>query len=149
MSPSSGLPLRSYPYLLLELLFIIPRASGIKAGAKSSLLLYLLHPGRYISTNDQDSIKIYKNRNPILPPSASYAFPCLGSNQPISALSCNSSTNANYNHAVPFCFIVSPAHHLCFLEPTCSSPDLILEGVRAECNPTPHHSCRRPCLCSG
>jgi len=32
----------------------------MKADAKSSLLLHLLHPGRYIDTNDQDSIKNIK-----------------------------------------------------------------------------------------
>ena len=56
-NPSSGLPLRSYSYLLLESHFTILRASEMKAGAKNSLLLHPLHPGRYIDTNDQDSIK--------------------------------------------------------------------------------------------
>jgi len=42
--------------LLLKSLFTIPRASEIKVGAKSSLLLHPLYPGRYIDTNDRDSI---------------------------------------------------------------------------------------------
>jgi len=149
MSCSSGLPLRSHPYLLLKLLFTIPRASEMKAGAKSSLLLHPLYPGRYISTNDRDSIKIYKNRNTTLPPLASRAFPCLGSNRPISTLSCDSSANTDRDHAVPSCFIVSPTHHLCFSEPTCSSPDLILDGARAGCEPALCHSHCRPYFCSG
>ena len=137
MSPSSGIPPRSLPYLLLELLFTIPRASEMKAGAKSSLLLHPLHPGRYIGTNDQDSIKIYKNRNATLPPSASRTFPCLGPNQPISALSSDSSTKADRDHAVPSRFIVSPACHPCFSEPTCPFSDLILDVVRTGCKSTP------------
>ena len=149
MSPSSGIPLRSLSYLLLESLFTIPRASEMKASAKSSLLLHPFHSGRYIGTNDGDSIKTYKNRNATLPPSASRAFPCLGSNRSISTLSCDSSTNADRNYAVPFCFIVSPACHLCFSELMCSSPNLVLDGVRAGCKPAPCRSHRRPCSCSG
>jgi len=148
MSPSSGLPLRSHPYLLLESLFTIPKALEMKAGAKSSLLLHPFHPGRYIGTNDQDSIKKYINRNTTLPPLASHAFPCLGPSQPISALSCNSSANANHDHAVPSCFIVSPARHPCFSELTRPSHDLILDVVKAGCEPTPCHSCHRLRSCS-
>ena len=90
----------------------------------------------------------YKNRNATLPSSASHTFPCLGSNRPISALSCDSSANANRDHAVPFHFIVSPACHLCFLEPAHSSPDLVLDGIRAGCKPTLRCSCRRLRSCS-
>jgi len=147
VNPSLGIPLRSYPYLLLESLFTIPRASEMKAGAKSSLLpspppwkIYWYKCSR-LNQN-------YKNRNATLPPSASCAFPCLGSNRPISAFSRDSSTNADCDHMVPSCFIISPTRHLCFSEPTHSSPNLILDGVRARCEPVPYCSCRRPCSCS-
>jgi len=149
MSPSSGLPPRSHSYFLLESLFTIPRASEIKASAKSSLLLHLLHPRRYIDTNDRDSIKIYKNRNTTFPPSASCIFPCLTSNRPISTLSCDSSANADHDHTVPSCFIISSTCHFCFLEPMCSSPNLILDGVKAGCEPVLHCSCHRLHSCSG
>jgi len=148
MSPSSGLLPRSHPYLLLESLFTIPRALEMKAGAKSSLLFYPLYPGRYIGTNDRDSIKIYKNRNTILPPSASHVFSCLGSNRPISALSCDSSANADYDHVVPSRFIVSSARYLCFSELTCSSPNLVLDSARAGCKLVLCYSHHRPHLCS-
>ena len=121
----------------------------MKAGAKSSLFLHPLYLGRYIDTNDWDSINNYINRNTTLPPLASHMFPCLGPNQPISALSCDSSANANHDHAVPFRFIVSPAHHPCFLELTCPFPNLFLDVIRAGCKPTPRRSRRRPYLCSG
>ena len=134
MSPSSGILPRSHPYLLLESLFTIPRASEMKAGAKSSLLpfppLWKVYWYKCLRLNQN-----YKNRNTTLPPLASHVFPCLGSNWPISALSCDSSANADSNHVVLFYFIVSPAHYLCFSEPTHSSPDLVLDGVRAGCKP--------------
>ena len=91
----------------------------------------------------------YKNRNSTLPLSASHVFPCLRPNQPISALSGNRSTNANCTHIVPSHFIVLPARHPYFSAPTCPSPDLILDIVRAGCRPIPPCGFCRPRLCSG
>ena len=146
MSPSSGIPPRSHLYLLLESLFTIPRASEMKAGTKSSLLPssppWKVYWYKYLRLNQN-----YKNRNAALPPSASHVFPCLGPNQSISALSCNSSANADHNHTVLSHFIVSSTRHLCSSEPTCSSPDLVLDAIGARCKPAPHCSCCRPRLC--
>ena len=91
----------------------------------------------------------YKIRNSTLPPTASHVFPCLGPNRPISALFGNSSANTNRAHAVLSYFIVSSAHHLCFLELTCPFPNLFLDIVRAGCEPALHCSRCRPRLCSG
>jgi len=148
VSPSSGIPPRSHPYLLLESLFTIPRALEMRAGAKSSVFpspppwkVYWYKCSR-LNQN-------YKNRNATLPPLASHTFSCLRPNRPISSLSCNSSANADYNHAVPSCFIVSPAHHLYFLEPTRSSPNPILDVIQAGYKPVLYRNHRRPHLCSG
>jgi len=84
-----------------------------------------------------------KNRNTTLPPLASCMFPCLGPNQPISALSSDSSANADHDHVLPSCFIVSPVHRLYFSEPMCSFPDPILDAGLAGCKPVPCHGCRR------
>jgi len=147
VSPSSGIPLRSHPYLLLELLFTIPRASEIKTDAK--VVYFSFSPPWKVYWYKCSRLnQNYKNRNTTLPPLASRAFSCLRPNRPISALSCDSSTNADCDHMVPSCLIVSPAHHLCFSEPMRSSPNLVLDGVRAGCEPAPHYSYRRPCSCS-
>ena len=148
MSPSSGIPLRSHPYLLLELLFTIPRASEIKAGAKSSLLLSSL-PWKVYWYKCLRLNQNYKNRNATLPSLASHAFLCLRPNWPISTLSYDSSANADHNHVVPSCFIVSPARHLCFSEPMHSFPNLVLDSIRAGCEPTLRRSCHRLRSCSG
>ena len=120
--------------MLLESHFTIPRALEMKAGAKCSLLLPPFHPGRYIDTNDRDSITNI-NRNSPLPPLASCVFPYLGPSQPINALSGNRSTNANRAHAVPSRFIVSAVHHPCFLALTRPSPDPVLDVIGAGCGP--------------
>jgi len=62
----------------------------------------------------------YKNKKTIytFPSSASHTFPCLGLNQPISALSSNSSTNTDCAHVVLSRFIVLPTYYLYFSEPT-------------------------------
>ena len=70
-----------------------------------------------------------------LPPLASHMFPCLRPNWPISALSSDSSANANCTHAVLFHFIVSPTHHFYFSEPMHSPPNPILDVVLARCKP--------------
>jgi len=145
---SSGLPPRSHPYLLLESHFTIPRASEMKAGAKSSLFLHPLHPGRYIDTNDRDSIKNI-NRNSPLPPSASHVFPYLGPSQPISAFSGDRSANADCAHVVLSCFIVSAAHQPYFSVPTCPSPNPILDAIGAGCRPVLCRSHHRPRSHSG
>jgi len=115
----------------------------MKAGAKCSLVFYPLHPGRYIDTNDQDSMKNTKNRNSPLPSSASRAFPYLGPSRPISALSGDRSASADHVHAVLSRFIVSTARRSYFSEPTHPSPDPVLDVVGAGCGPAPRHSCRR------
>jgi len=83
-----------------------------------------------------------------LPPLASRIFLCLRYNWPISTLSSDSSTNTDCTHMLPSCFIVSPACHLYFLEPTRSSPDPILDARLAGCKPIPLCSHYRPHLCS-
>jgi len=120
----------------------------MKAGAKCSLPFHPLHPGRYIDTNDWDSIKNIKNRNSPLSPLASHAFPYLGPSWPISALSGDRSASANRAHAVLSRFIVSTTRRPYFSELTHPSPDPVLDVVGAGCGPAPHCSHRRPCSCS-
>ena len=91
----------------------------------------------------------YKIRNSTLPPSASCMFPCLGPNWPISALSGDRSTNADHAHTVLSCFIVSAAHQPYFSEPTCPSPNPVLDVIGAGCEPMLCRSRCRPHLCSG
>ena len=76
-----------------------------------------------------------KNRNTILSPSASRLFLCLRPNQPISALSSDSSANADHNHVLPFRFIVSPARYLYFSELTHFSSNPVLDAGLAEDKP--------------
>jgi len=132
---------------LLESLFTIPRASEIKADAKSSLLPSPL-PWKVYWYKCSRLNQNYKNRNTTLPPLAFHAFPCLRSNWPISVLSYDSSTNASCDHTVPSCFIVSPACYLYFSELMHSSPDLVLDGIRARCKPVLCCSHCRPRSCS-
>ena len=116
----------------------------MKAGAKCSLPFHPLYPGRYIDTNDWDSIKNTKNRNSPLPPLASHTFPYLGPSRPISALSGDRSASADRAHAVLSRFIVSTARRPYFSELTRPSPDPVLDVVGAGCGPTPHRSRHRP-----
>jgi len=92
----------------------------------------------------------YKNREMIytLSPLASRTFLCLRPNRPISALSSDSSANADHAHVVLSRFIVSPARHLYSSEPTRSSPDPDLDVIWAGCEPTPRRNCCRLCSCS-
>ena len=83
-----------------------------------------------------------------LPPSASHTFLCLGPNWSISALSSDSSANANCVHAVLSRFIISPAHHLYSLELTHSFPNPVLDVIWAGCEPMPRHNRRKLRLCS-
>ena len=75
-------------------------------------------------------------------------FPCLGPNWPISALSSDSSANANCTYTVLSCFIISPTRYLYFLELMHSFPNPVLDVVWAACKPIPHCSHRRLHLCS-
>ena len=110
-----------------------------------------------LSTLEDILVQVFKtqskNKNRIiictLPPSASHTFPCLGPNQPISALSSNSSANADCAYAVLSRFIVSSTRYLYFSELMRSSPNPILDVIWAGCKPVPRRGRYRPRLCSG
>ena len=128
-------------------LFTIQRASDMKVGAKVCCF-HPLHPERYIDTIVQDSIKIKNRKNNTCPSSTSCTLPCLGSIWPISALIFDSSANADPNHVLLSYFIISPAHCLYFSEPTCFSPDPVLDAGSTRCKPVLCRSRCRPHSCS-